>query len=113
MPRPPDHVPDGVPANVATLLQSIGIIDEELVGDDANEMLEALRRGFCMTCGCELGEQVVILVNNRGIVAGYCSGPCLQDQAVLGWIQEQHDDIVDSINFRGGKGDEPIDTPEG
>ncbi len=105
MPREPERIPGDVPANVATLMQSVGIIEEDQVGDDANEMLDPLRNGYCMTCGCELGAQIVILINNRGIVAGYCSGPCLQDQAVLGWIQEQHDDIRDNIRFRGGKGD--------
>lgn len=105
MPDPQDL--GGVPANVASLIRSVGIIPPKLLEDDANEMLEPLREGYCMTCKSPLGRETILLVNSKGVVAGYCGGPCMQDMAVLGWITEAHDDIMDNIKFRGGKGDIP------
>jgi hypothetical protein len=88
------------------LIEHVGFVDKEL-GEDELEMYRPVTEGRCMTCKGPLGEQTVFFVTHNGIVAGYCSGPCVQDMAILGWLQEQHEDIVDNINFRGGRGDVP------
>ena len=95
---------EDVPSNLISLIEHVGLVTDHLEGDSLTAY-EPLTQGKCMTCGSKLGELTVLFVHTRGIVAGYCSGPCIQDMAVLGWIQEQHDDIVDGINFRGGRGD--------
>ena len=97
---------DGVPNNLRSLIKIVGFIDTEL-DEGMTEAYAPLTRGQCMTCHSPLGGNTVLFVTSKGIVAGYCSGPCVQDHAVLGWIQEQHDDLIDSISFRGGRGDEP------
>jgi hypothetical protein len=93
------------------LIEAVGFIDKELDEDEA-EMYLPFTEGRCMTCKTPLGPQTLLFVTVNGIVAGYCSGPCAQDLAVLGWIQEQHDDILDGINFRGGRGDVADDVEE-
>jgi hypothetical protein len=82
----------------------VGFVDKDLEGDELGMYLP-LTQGLCMTCRGPLKSQTVFFVTHNGIVAGYCSGPCVQDMAVLGWLQEQHGDIIDSIEFRGGRGD--------
>jgi hypothetical protein len=88
------------------LIRVVGFIDDELEGNMA-ETYAPLPEGRCMTCHAELGKHTVLFVNVNGIVAGYCGGACAQDMAVMGWLQEQHDDIVDAVKFRGGAGDKP------
>jgi hypothetical protein len=97
---------DAVPSNLRSLIEHVGFVDKQLETDEA-EMYAPLTRGRCMTCKAQLGEQTVLFVTVNGIVAGYCGGACVQDLAVIGWLQEQFDDIQDSINFRGGRGDQP------
>jgi hypothetical protein len=97
---------EGVPDNMRSLIEHIGFITKELDDDEA-EVYGPLLGGRCMTCHSPLGDQTIFFVTANGIVAGYCGGPCVQDMAVLGWLSEQHDDIVDNINFRGGRGDQP------
>lgn len=82
--------------------------------NDTQEIYNVLLSGKCMACRNTLGTDTVLLLNKRGVVAGYCSGPCVQDIAVLGWLQEQEQDVVDSIQFRGGRGDtpEPVDEQD-
>ena len=94
-----------VPDNMRSLFEEVGLIDPEVLDEDANAMLEPARLGLCMTCGAELGPNIVVLINTKGICGVYCGGACCQDMAVLGWIQEQHDDVVDRVKFRGGQAD--------
>jgi hypothetical protein len=103
MAEDPDVFED-VPSNVRTLIEAIGFVDDMLEGDML-EVYRPLTEGKCMTCGSKLGETTILFVTHQGIVAGYCGGPCVQDMAILGWLQEQHEDITDGIKFRGGAGD--------
>jgi hypothetical protein len=106
-PDPPDtpdpfqHVPD----NMRSILDHIEFVPEDELSDDMNAVLAPARHGHCMTCKGELGDTTTIIVTKHGIVAAYCSGPCVQDMAVMGFLQEAYDDIVDAVKFRGGEGD--------
>lgn len=96
-----------MPDNVRSLFEVVGVIDTTDLEQGVQAILAPLEAGKCMTCGSPLGETTVIIINNKGITAGYCGGPCMQDMAVLGWLQEEHDDVVDRVKFRGGQGDQP------
>jgi len=89
-----------VPAKVKQIAELAGLLDE-LADEDTEEMYNATREGRCMTCGGDLGETALLLINKLGVGAAYCGGPCLQDLAIMGWLGEQHDDIRDRIEFRG------------
>ena len=67
---------------------------------DVQELLEVVRSGHCQACASPLAEHTVLIVGKAGPVAAYCCGACLQDQANIGWLQEQHADIVSAIQFR-------------
>jgi hypothetical protein len=92
-----------VPGNVRVLIQKIGFLEEEQLTDEMNEVYEPVRHGKCITCHNDLGEHTILLIATQGIMAAYCCGPCMQDYAVLGWLQEQHQDVVDAIEFRGNQ----------
>lgn len=98
-----EHPLANVPDNVRSLFEIIGVIDTSDSSEDIQQIVAPLEEGMCMTCGTQLGETTVVIVNNKGITAGYCGGPCMQDMAVLGWLQEEHDDVVDRVRFRGGQ----------
>ena len=100
--EPFEHVAD----SLKMLVDGVGLIEEEFADGDLEHVYQRLRAGTCMTCESELGEDTVLFVSRRGIVGGYCGGACMQDIAVMGWLQEQFDDIQDGIKFRGGKGDQ-------
>lgn len=97
------HVPD----NVRSLIEHVGIVNTEEMEPDLRALIERFSNGDCMTCGAELGSTTVVIVNAKGITAMYCSGPCLQDMGVLGWLEEHYQDVLDGVKFRGGSGDEP------
>lgn len=104
-----------VPANVASLIEHVGIIESEGLEDDVNELVDRGRAGCCMTCGTELGSDIILVVNKRGVVGLYCGGACLSDMGIMGWLEEQYQDVVDRVKFRGGqvKADEAGDeAPE-
>lgn len=68
--------------------------------EDVQQLLENIREGKCQACGSALGKNTVVMVNRAGPVGAYCSGPCLQDQAVLEFLQESFDDIKSAMSFR-------------
>lgn len=79
--------------------------------DDVEELLDNIRNGKCQTCHQELGKDTTLIVSRAGPVGAYCSGPCLQDQAILAWMTESFGDVQDRIAFRASEGaaDEPED----
>lgn len=79
---------------------------------EIDELLGLIRAGKCQTCRAPLTDHTIVFVSQHGVVAAYCSGPCVQDMAVMGWLQEQHQDLQSSILFRGGAGDRPINGSE-
>jgi hypothetical protein len=100
-----------IPENIQGLLDDIPLVDadtpeEELIYSRAKD-------GNCMTCQAALGEDTMIVIASTGIIYAACGGACLTDMQVIGWLEEQHQDIVDKVKFRGGEGDAPSsDTDE-
>jgi len=95
---------DDVPEGISALLGTIPLVEVD-EGDEFQEEMDRVKEGKCMVCGTELAEFTCVLVAPVGVVGVFCSGQCLQDLNVLGWLQEQHDDIQETVKFRGGKGD--------
>ena len=95
-----------LPNNLKKLVKAVGFPDFSNMDDDEREIYDRVKRGHCMTCDAEMGEHANFIITRHGIVGGYCGGQCHSDMAVLGFIQEQHDDLTSAISFRGGKGDE-------
>lgn len=75
--------------------------------DDDNEIYARALRGHCMTCDGQLKDLTMLCLNQAGIVMIYCSGACYTDMQVTGWLEEKYEDLVDTIKFRGGRGDTP------
>lgn len=98
----PDEFPL-VPDNVRSLIEQVDFLDTSELPDDISQVLAPAVAGFCMTCGAQLGNETALIITKRGINAAYCGGPCMQDMAVLGYLQEAHDDIKDRVAFRGGE----------
>lgn len=71
---------------------------------------EAGSEGRCMLCMGVLNEETLIHVNALGICAIYCSHKCNQDMDVMGWLNQQYDDLKEGVEFRGDPG--AADTPE-
>jgi hypothetical protein len=101
---------DGVPANIISLVEAVGIPDAPEQEDDVRELMERFAYGNCMTCGAKMGKDTAAIVNKRGVVGMYCGGPCLQDMGILGYLEEQHGDVIDRIRFRSDV--EDADNPE-
>lgn len=96
---------EGVPDNIKSLVESIGVIGTDALEPDVRDMVERFVHGDCMTCGTKLGSNTVVIINKVGITAMYCGGACLSDMGVMGWLEEQYQDVMDNVQFRGGKGD--------
>jgi hypothetical protein len=90
-----------LPFNMQKLVKSIGFPRFEGMDSDEQDVYDRARNGYCMTCGGVLGKDANVIVNRYGIVAAYCSGVCHSDMAVMGFLQEQHDDISTAISMRG------------
>lgn len=100
-----------MPNNVKSVIEQAGFIPIDQMEDEVAELYEPGHEGYCMTCRAQLGEQTLLVVGTHGIVAVYCGGACLLDQANMQWLQEQWDDIRQKVEFRGGtEGDEPDAT---
>lgn len=100
-----DEVENELPENLEALLVSIGFFIPET---DDEELLEVIRRGaegLCCTCEGPLQKNTLIVIGVDGVRMAFCCGACLTDMHVVGWLQTQHADIVEQVNFRGGKVD--------
>lgn len=76
---------------------------------EENEVYNRAKRGHCMTCDGELKQLTMLCINQAGIVMIFCCGQCYTDMQVTGFLEEQYQDLVDAIKFRGGQveADEP------
>lgn len=93
-----------MPLNMVTLVKAVGFAAFEDMDPEEQKVYDKAREGKCMTCDCALAETGNFIVTKQGIVAAYCSGVCHSDMAVLGYLQEQHAEISDRIEFREGGG---------
>lgn len=103
-----DDESNELPAAMAALIREWEIfVPDFVVGTPAYAQFELAKSGRCMTCEAPLGKNTLIIMQVNGVVGLYCGGACLQDIQILGFLQEQHADISQAIEFRGGAGDAP------
>lgn len=103
-----------LPVNLYALVDAVGFAEFDLPDKDEQAVYGRAKEGRCMTCGNKLGKEANFIVTRSGIVGGYCGGVCHTDMAVMGFLQEQHADLLERIQFRegGGTGGD-ADKPEG
>lgn len=99
-----------LPDHMRALVDNVGFIPHVDHEEDEMKIYEQMREGRCMTCRNELEDNTVFLLTRHGIVAAYCCGQCTSDMAILGFLGEQHEDIMTAVKFRG---DFPADEAEG
>lgn len=97
---------DNVPDNVVELVEAIGLFIPDEMTSEEQEIYNRGVQGQCMTCGAELADTTMIVLNRAGVVMMYCGGACYSDMQVMGWLIEQHGDIVSAVKFRAGGADE-------
>lgn len=97
----------GVPEGMRDWIRDMPTLRPDEYEAGISEAWDKFDRGRCQCCGGPLGQLTTVVVSAAGIMACFCSGVCATDMANVGWIQEQHDDIMDRIKFRGsGNADE-------
>jgi hypothetical protein len=84
--------------NLQQVLEMAPII--ETPDKNVQEILDRMLDGKCGTCGNDLEEHSMVCVTANGIAMVFCSGVCMTDMQVIGFLEELHDDIVDRIKFR-------------
>jgi hypothetical protein len=76
-------------------------------------MYDLALAGKCMLCEGELGEDTLVMIGNPfrdgedktpEVLMIFCSGICLRDMQVMGWIQQTHQDLEQQIEMRGQLG---------
>lgn len=85
--------------------------DEPEASED--EVYQRAIKGHCMTCDGTLGPLTMMVINQAGIVMIFCSGQCLSDMQVVGWLEEKYEYIVNTIKYRGGKVDPEEEEQDG
>lgn len=98
-----------LPRNLRKLVEAVGFPEITDMDDDEARIYDLVRHGRCMTCERRLGKHANFIITKIGIVGGYCSGVCHADMAVLGYLQEQHQDLSQRIDFRKSNQDRPQD----
>jgi hypothetical protein len=101
----PDAVPDEIRETIEFHQGDLMVPDDVDVG--TLKLYQMASEGKCMTCHSTLGQDTMLGVNRHGIVLIFCCGPCYTDMQIMGWLQEHYDDMIQSIQFRGGRGDRP------
>jgi len=102
-----------LPDHLRALVENIGFIPLQPEDEDEARIYTLMRAGKCMTCRGDLEERSNFIIDRHGIIGAYCSGQCHADMAVLGFLGEQHDDIITSVKFRGDfPADEASEAPD-
>jgi len=101
---------ENLPENMRALLDVVGIAHVTVEDQDEQRIYTLLKEGRCMLCANPVEEDAVFLVARHGIVGIFCAGKCATDMAVLGFLQEAHDEITSAVKFRGSL---DADRPEG
>lgn len=99
-----------LPKNLRVLVKNVGFPNFTNMSDDEAEIYDRVRAGHCMTCNKLLAADANFIVTRHGIVGGYCNGICHSDMAVMGYLQEQHDELSQRIAFREGNFVLPTDA---
>lgn len=98
-------VAEDFPENLKLLVEMAGfaVPTERDEGEEiiANRML----CGRCTCCASPLGKKTMFVIHEVGIITACCSGVCLTDLQLSGWLEEQYQDLVSRVKFRGGNPD--------
>jgi hypothetical protein len=115
---------EGIPREIDELLSTWGIYvpeeyreaiekGEEFPEKSMGYIYARVLKGYCMTCDGELGRNTIVCITTPfadseevepRVVMVYCSGQCLSDMQVLGFLQESQEHIGQQVDFRGGRG---------
>lgn len=93
---------DNVPENMKELIYELGLFIPESLTPEEGEVYKRGIEGRCMTCNAECAETTMIAANRAGVLMLYCGGACYSDMQIMHWLVEQHGDLVQNIQFRGG-----------
>lgn len=100
-PIPIDEPFGKTPEDIQRLILALPLVRIETEEEAEQEVYDRLRQGRCMTCNNELEYHAVMVITRDGVVGAYCTGQCFADMAVIGYLQEQHEDITTAVKFRG------------
>ena len=98
---------------IEAIVDDLGLyapLDTAEESSGTREMYEQGLNGQCMLCGAVVGENAFIVVgkpiglDKAVVIMIFCGGSCLTDMQVIGWMQQQHEDMVTQIHFRSGAG---------
>ena len=91
-----DEFESGVPDGIIELIDELPFIKG---GEDPQE-LALIEEGRCVCCHRACGTDTTLVINNEGIQALLCSGPCHGDLLVMGYLYEQTHDVLQSVAIR-------------
>lgn len=103
-----------VPYPMQRLIEQVGFPDYDHADleEDEARVYDLMKHGRCMTCEKPLRQHTALVIARPGIVHAFCSGMCMSDMAVLGFLQETHEDINDKIKLRNLAMPQADATPE-
>jgi hypothetical protein len=96
---------ENLPDNIGEVMEAAGVFVPDDVDETVERVITRAAEGRCMTCNAPLAGDTVICLTSMGVLMAFCSAPCMQDMTITQWLQEQFDDIVEHVKFRGGAGD--------
>lgn len=105
-----------IPERLDEIIDELGVFVPPDENPASAVVFERMLDGHCATCGAELGENTFAIIGQPigtdkvMAVMLFCGGACMSDMQVLGWMQTEHDGMVQAIKFRGGQVD--ADGPE-
>jgi hypothetical protein len=102
VPRVDPKMGPDVPENIVELIKEVGLFVPTNMSPEEAQVYNRGVTGHCMTCGALCADTTMVTLNRAGAIMIYCGGACYSDMQVMGWLVEQHGDIVQTIQFRGG-----------
>jgi hypothetical protein len=107
-----DVDPDEVPDVLNQVVDQLGVFVPDHATAATRPIYARMLNRQCMACGSELKANTILMVSALGVVGIFCGGTCENDWQVLGYLREQHDDLLEKIELRG-KGVEQHGEPGG
>lgn len=96
----PDFGED-IPEFVKTVGEMIPIYSPDAEEEEAiKEMMGNIHLGQCLLCERKVGAKASAVVAKQGLIMLFCSGVCMTDMILRGWIEEIHGDMTEALEFR-------------
>jgi hypothetical protein len=93
---------DELPENLDALMRDVPFFLPEDADEQTMLVVKRGAQGLCCMCSKPLGKNTLLMLGADGIKMAFCSGACLVDMQLVGWLQMIYDDIVQQVKFRGG-----------